>query len=1320
MKIYYLIFQNQIKILVLPTITFSHLKQNSNKPKTNYIMKLHLRLKSKSSNLSFSFSAFICAILFLLCGNANAQIIETFTSPTANSLNATTWAANTAYVVNQYVHSVDMVSVPPINRLYKVTVAGTSTTTQPVASADVVAGATFNYVGSIPLSSTWTCPTGVTSIQVECWGAGGAGGSASTSSSTGSRSGGGGAAGSYVKKTMTVVPGTVYNLVVGLGGYKGATSSASGYYGNLGGKSEFSGGSVTTLTASGGTGGSGSGASTLYGVGGVLGGVYGYNVTGAATVAYTAGVVTLSGGGAGTGATATANVSSTLATGVTYIGATNQGSGYTSNPAVSVSVGTGQSFLAYANPNINSSGTGIVTTLGGSGANGTATAGGAGGSSPDGLAGGAGGTGTVVGTSYVGATATNAGAGGGGGFSFYGTGTTVSGAGGAGANGKIVITYSAPITTYTYTGTGDLHNVTNWADGSNNRPANFTADFQIFKINSNATTTAPWTVSGAASKVVVGDATTTNVSLTIASGFGITATMDVTNGNKVYVQDVTLVSTSYYMNHPTFGTLGDTSEVHYQNSTINNALVKTPFTYGKLYIDGNGTGTVFFSGATNPTNHIVKTLFEVASGSNAYFSEISYYYMTLNSGAQVTINGTLKSGKVTGFVSSNVGTASSTFASLQFIGSEALTLGANSTIEYNRASSTSTQTITPRTDYKNLTLSGLDNIKSFTGATAVSGTLKLNITGTSTLLGVVNLTLGNGATIARTSGSLNEAPIFGTTTNIIYDGTTAVTTSFEVPNLGLNNVTINNAAGVTSSASNTINGVLNFISGKLITGNNFVTIGTSGSITGAGATTGWVVGNLIKQTATNASPSFAYAIGDATNYTPISLTFTGNNTASTAGSITATTTVGDHPQIATSGLDSNNTVNRTWNLLNNGISGFTNYTANLTYSVAETDATAVPANFAIRKYEGTTWAATSTLATPTDSGIAASGITGFGDFAVGNSSGTPTVSAQPQATTVCSGSNTTFTASAVTSSLQTTTKWQRSIGGTVWTDITANLDSGTTYSNFTTGTLTLTGTAAALNNYQYRAVFTSINGSTNSSAVALTVNTTAAPTASAQSFCNSGTVVGLTATGSALQWYSSATGGTALATTAALTTGNYYVSQTVNSCQGPRTTVAVTVNITAAPTGAATQSLSSLLTISSIVVMGTNVVWYASSTNASAGVNPLPSNTLLTNTTYYATQTVGGCVSLSSLAVTITTLENQNFELQNVKIVPNPSTNSFVTVTSTFNEDIDVVVFDMLGKQISNQILQNNKLDVSGLTSGIYLLKISQKEKTTTKKLVVK
>ena len=1368
-------------------------------------MKLNLLSKTKKSNFSFAFSTFICAILLLFFGNANAQTtVQTILSaPTADSYGSQ-WVTGTAYNVNDLVYYTDNTGASPVVRVWKVTVAGTSTSTAPTGTADVIAGATYAYLGTVTqATSTWTCPTGVTSIDVELWGAGGAGGSASTASAaSGTRLAGGGGAGSYVKKTLTVVPGTAYNVTVAGGGFPGGITQASGYFGLCGGKSQFSGSGITTLTASGGTGGSGSGSlNPTTAPGGVLGGVYGYTYsgtginylktitpvtitgtsgqfettmtgaafyvggsivitstsTGAGTISgyvtgkvytisatngsttftltdngtaittttgliagltlknYAYGIIT---GGGGSGAVVTQPTGSNLA----YVGALNQGSGYTSRPTVTYSNGTGHVVEAYVNPNINSAGD--IVTLGSNGSNSTTTASGAGGANAQGLAGGAAGTGTVTG-GYVGTNGAAVGSGGGGGISFStGSGTYGSAKGGSGANGQIIITYTAPITTYTYTGTGDLHNVLNWADASNNRPTNFTTDFQIFKINSNVTTTAAWTVSGAASKVVVGDSSTTNVSLTIASGFGITGTLDVTNGNKVYDRNLvateittTTPSTFSYAFATTYGTLADTSEVHYQNNDINSALLKTAFSYGKLYVDGTGSGNVFFSGL-GTTNHNVRTYFEVAANSIAQFSETSTYYLSLNSGASAVINGTVRVGKAVGFVSTNVGTAGSTFCALQFLGAESLTLGSNSTIEYNRAESGTTQNVTPRTDYKNLFLSGANNNKSFAGATTVSGTLRLNITGTSTISGAANLTLGNGATITRTSGSLNAAPIFGTTTNVIYDGTTAITTSFELPALGLNNVTINNAAGVTSSGSNTINGVLNFISGKLITGNNFVTIGTSGSITGAG--TGWVVGNLIKQTASNASPSFNFAIGDTANYTPISLTFNGNNTAATTGNITASTTVGDHPQVASSGLDNANSVNRTWTLLNNGVTGFTDYSATLNYAAADNDASSTPANYVVRKYDGSSWFAPATVATPTASSATANGFVDFGDFAVGTSTGSPTVSLQPLASAICGGTDTSFTASAATSALTTSTKWQRSTNGTVWSDITANLDAGTTYSNFTTGTLTLTGSAAGLNNYQYRAVFTSINGSTNSNAVTLTVNTTAAPTASAQSFCNSGTVAGLTASGSGLQWFSAATGGTALATTTALATGNYFVSQTLNSCEGPRTSVAVTVNTTAAPTGAATQSLSSLLTISSIVVTGTNVVWYASSANAAAGTNPLPSTTPLTNTTYYATQTVGGCTSATSLSVTITTLANQGFELDSIKIFPNPSTSNFITITSSILDDIEVEVFDMFGKHILSQKVIYNILDVSDLHSGIYLLKISQKEKTTTKKLIVK
>lgn len=69
----------------------------------------------------------------------------------------------------------------------------------------------------------------------------------------------------------------------------------------------------------------------------------------------------------------------------------------------------------------------------------------------------------------------------------------------------------------------------------------------------------------------------------------------------------------------------------------------------------------------------------------------------------------------------------------------------------------------------------------------------------------------------------------------------------------------------------------------------------------------------------------------------------------------------------------------------------------------------------------------------------------------------------------------------------------------------------------------------------------------------------------------------------------------------------------------------------AAPTGAAQQSYCEGNTLADLVVTGTAIKWYSSSTSTT----PLPSTTLLTNgTTYYATQTVSGLESINRLAVT--------------------------------------------------------------------------------------
>ncbi len=95
-------------------------------------------------------------------------------------------------------------------------------------------------------NTTWTAPTGVTTVRVQVWGAGGSGVSAS-----GGLGAGGGA---YSEKiSYSVTPGSLYAVVVGAGGAVG---------GNMGGDSYFV--NVVTVVAKGGDKGGGLGRVVIW------------------------------------------------------------------------------------------------------------------------------------------------------------------------------------------------------------------------------------------------------------------------------------------------------------------------------------------------------------------------------------------------------------------------------------------------------------------------------------------------------------------------------------------------------------------------------------------------------------------------------------------------------------------------------------------------------------------------------------------------------------------------------------------------------------------------------------------------------------------------------------------------------------------------------------------------------------------------------------------------------------------------------------------------------------------------------------------------
>jgi hypothetical protein len=94
-------------------------------------------------------------------------------------------------------------------------------------------------------------------------------------------------------------------------------------------------------------------------------------------------------------------------------------------------------------------------------------------------------------------------------------------------------------------------------------------------------------------------------------------------------------------------------------------------------------------------------------------------------------------------------------------------------------------------------------------------------------------------------------------------------------------------------------------------------------------------------------------------------------------------------------------------------------------------------------------------------------------------------------------------------------------------------------------------------------------------------------------------------------------------------------------------------------------------------------------------------------------------ISFSSPGATV--LSNSLFnEIAGLNVYPNPVSNGKLYITSENSNEKTVAVYDILGKQIINQIITNEVVNVSALNAGIYVIKITEDGKTATRKLVVR
>ncbi len=432
----------------------------------------------------------------------------------------------------------------------------------------------------------------------------------------------------------------------------------------------------------------------------------------------------------------------------------------------------------------------------------------------------------------------------------------------------------------------------------------------------------------------------------------------------------------------------------------------------------NGTSALLLGGSTGgqtgsnfPLLFTTKTLssgskVEYYGTAQTIYNAVTYAYLTLSGTGVKTAGGALTVTRDLTIISGAAFSAGSFTHNIagNWINSGTFTAAA-STINFNGTSLVSGSSTN---SFKNLTIAA---------ASALTGPASstINVSGNWVNNGVFNHNNGtarfNGTSVITGSSvnTFNNVTIIGTLTGpasanmnvegnwskngtytnnggtITFSGVTSQNIA-GTTNSVFNNLTLSNASGLNIATSPSVTGTLTFVNGKITTGINNIALGSSATCVGAAAGK-YIFGNEVINIPNTSAPSRTFDIGDATVYAPVNLDFTG--TVSGSGNITACTNFGTDPNenIPTanaSGIDQAHRVNRYYTLTNTNVAGFTSANVTFNYAASDVMAGSNPSTFQVRKYDATIgWSAT-TAGIRTGISSQAVGITGFGDFEIGN------------------------------------------------------------------------------------------------------------------------------------------------------------------------------------------------------------------------------------------------------------------------------------------------------------------------------------------------
>jgi surface protein len=235
----------------------------------------------------------------------------------------------------------------------------------------------------------------------------------------------------------------------------------------------------------------------------------------------------------------------------------------------------------------------------------------------------------------------------------------------------------------------------------------------------------------------------------------------------------------------------------------------------------------------------------------------------------------------------------------------------------------------------------------------------------------------------------------------------------------------------------------------------------------------------------------------------------------------------------------------------------------------------------------------------------------------------PAFTGMPSSVSVCAGLGTSFS---VTVNYESTYAWQVNTGSGF-----VNLTTGGVYSGVNTTTLNISN-VSGLNGYLYRCVASNTNGSTNSDAATLTVNSLPTlPVVTPAAQCGGSLNLSTAFSSNGTLSYFNDSGFTSSATNPVTTSGPYYARATLGSCTN---SASVSITINALPTisvSVPAAQCGGSLNLSTAFSSNGTLSYFNDSGFTSSATNPVT-----TSGQYYArTMSTASCSATASVSITI-------------------------------------------------------------------------------------